>query len=513
MRLSLQAFLLSTALTTGFGVAPLTLAPSAMAQEVVAGEVDVDALLKLLPPGVKASYGGKSYDALSGVTTIRDLKIADPKDEAQNYVAVQEIGLRGLDMAAFKHVFDFAAYGATPDETFRQLFGDIVVKNASFTVNGTPVGAVGEIAFGGVQMKQLQYKPPGQFGAANDEKAGVQFLGALLDSVISGEIKVSEFTVDNEGNKVSVRSMALGGINRGQFGSSSLEGFESIAAGLTSKMESAKAEGGDLSKLIPWMLKAEMPPVAPEALMYFGAASVNGLSYEMGGSVVTIASYTVDPIAFYWLVPASLKLSVNDIYYKPAANDGSGGVEGLGELGLDHLDLDLGIEWAFDGTSGGASLKELRIAESQLFDGALSIDLTGINLAQLVDPATSQAAMMGVGITGAQLFVKNNGGFDKLLAVAAREENTTPEALKQQALDQLTQFEAGVPQPDGTTQPLTDRVKGIVAAFKAFITSPGTLTVKLQPAAPITMGTGMGALFDPLSGADALGITVEATPQ
>ncbi len=513
MRFSLSALLLSTALATGLGAAPLSFAPPAMAQDIVAGEVDVDALLKLLPPTVKATYAGKSYDALTGITTIRDLKIVDPKNETQNFIAVQEVGLRGLDMAAFTHVFDFAAYGATPDETFKQLFGDIVVKNASMTMNGAQIGAVAEISSGGVQMKQLQFKPPGQAGAPNDEKSGIQFLGALLDSVISGDIKVSQLTIDNPGGKVSVQSLSMGGINRGQFGASSLENFQSVAAGLTSKMESAKADGGDLSKLIPWLLKAELPPVSPDALMYFGAASVNGLSYEMGGATVTIASYTVDPVSFFWLVPASLKLSVNDIYYKPAPNDGTGGAEGLGELGLDHLDLDLGVEWAFDGAGGGASLKELRIAESQLFDAALSIDLTGINLAQLIDPNMAQAAMMGVGITGAQFFLKNNGGFDKFLAVAAREENTTPDALKQQALAQLTQFEAGVPQPDGTVKPLTDRVKGIVAAFKAFINSPGTLTIKLQPASPITMGTGMGAMFDPISGADAFGVTVEATPQ
>ena len=70
-----------------------------------------------------------------------------------------------------------------------------------------------------------------------------------------------------------------------------------------------------------------------------------------------------------------------------------------------------------------------------------------------------------------------------------------------------------MPQADGTVKPLSERVKSIVAAFKAFINSPGTLTIKVQPASPITAATGMGALFDPMTGADALGITVESTPQ
>jgi hypothetical protein len=514
MRLSFSALLLSTALATGLGAGALTIfTPTVQAQAATAGEVDVDALLKLIPPGATASYGSKSYDALTGITTIRDLKIADAANATTNFIAMSEVGLRGVDLAAFKYVFDFASYGATPDETFKQLFGDILIKGASVTMRGQSVAGLEELSFGGVQMKQLAAKPPGQFGAANDEKAGAQFFGALLDAVISGEVKVTNLTIQEEGNTASLKSATLGGINRGQFGKSEIESFQSSAGGMTSKIASATAEGGDLSKTIPWLLKGEMPPVTAEPLLYFGAASVNGLEYDFGGSTLTIASYTVDPIGFYWLVPASLKIALSDMYYKPSAGDGSGGAEGLAELGLDHLDMDVGVEWAFDGATGGASLKELRVSESQLFDAALSFDLTGINLAQLIDPATAQSSMFGIGITGAQLFVKNNGGFDKFLGVAAKEQGTTPDALKQQALGQLAQIEGGMPQPDGTVKPLTDRLKGIVAAFKAFITSPGTLTIKVQPASPITAATGMGAMMDPMAAADTLGVTVEATPQ
>ena len=516
MRLSLSALLLSTALATGFGAGALTLlTPAVQAQEaaVQAGEVDVDGLLKLLPPDAKATYGSKSYDALTGITTIRDFKIAEAGHEDQSFLAVSEIGLRGVDMAAFKYVFDFAAYGATPDATFKQLFGDILVKGVSLTVRGQTVAGVEEIAFGGVQMKQLQFKPPGaQLGAMSD-KEGFQFFGALLDSAITGEIKVTNFTTEDRGNRASIKTLVFGGINRGQFGPSSIDTFESQADGLVSKIASAKSDGADFTKGLPWLLKGEMPPVGPDALMYFGASSVDGLSYEMNGAKLTIANYTVEPINFYWLVPSTFKLSLNDIYYTPSATDGTSAQKDLAELGLDHLDLDLGVEWQFDGNGGSASLKELRIAESQLFDATLSFDLTGINLAQLVDPATAQGALMGVGLTGAQLFVKNNGGFDKFLTLAAREQNTTPDAIKQQALDQLTQIEGGMPQADGTVKPLSERVKSIVAAFKAFINSPGTLTIKVQPASPITAATGMGALFDPMTGADALGITVESTPQ
>ncbi len=514
MRLSFSALLLSTALATGLGAGALTVfTPVVQAQVAPAGEVDVDALLKLLPPNIKATYGSKSYDAVTGITTVRDLKIADAANESQNFLAIQELGLRGVDLAAFQYVFDFAKYGAAPDETFKQLFGDVVVKNASVTEAGVNVSSVEEISFGGVQMKQLAAKPPGQFGAANDEKAGAQFFGAMLDSLITGEIKLTNFTAEGEGNKASVKSLVFGGINRGQVGPMTVDTFESVAEGITTKIASAKSDGADFTKGIPWLLKGELPPISPDGLLYFGASSVNGISYEKDGTAFTIGSYTVDPINFYWLVPTSLKIAFNDIYYKPSAAEKSDGQEAMNELGLDHLDMDLGVEWSFDGAGGNASLKEWRIAVADMFEAKLSFDLTGINLAQLIDPATTQSSLFGVGITGAQFFFKNDGGFDKILAAAAKEENTTPDALKQQALDQLTQIESGMPQPDGTVKPLTDRLKSIVAAFKSFIQSPGTLTIKVQPAAPITAATGMGAMFDPMTAADTLGVTVEATPQ
>ncbi|MFT3809763.1 MAG: hypothetical protein QM698_07575 [Micropepsaceae bacterium] len=513
MRL-LSAVLLSTALATGFAAtAPSVFVPVAHAQ-ATAGEVDVDALLKLLPTDkVTATYGSKSYDALSGITTIRDLKIADPKAPDRNFFAVQEVGLRGLDLAAFNHVFDFAGYGAAPDESFRQLFGDIVIRNGSVNVEGQRVGSFEEILLGGTQMKQLAAKPPGQFGAPSDEKASAQFLGALLDAAITGEIKVTNLTIEGGPERASIKSLVFGGINRGQFGPSSIDTMESTADGLTTKMASAETEGADFTKVIPWLLKGEMPPVAPDSLLYFGKASVNGLSYEMDGSTVTIGSYTVDPVNFYWLVPSSLKLQINDVYFKPAPGSSDGAAESLGEIGLDHLDIDMGLEWAFDGATGDASLKELRIAESQLFDVALNFDLTGINLPMLIDPASAQSSMLAIGVKAAQLFIRNNGGFDKLLAVAAKEQNSTPDAVRQMALGQLSQLEGGLPQPDGTLKPLSDRVKGIIASLKAFITSPGTLTIKVNPATPINAMTGMGAMFDPISAADTLGVTVESTPQ
>ncbi|BCW90595.1 hypothetical protein sos41_37670 [Alphaproteobacteria bacterium SO-S41] len=511
MRLKLSALFLSTALATGLGLGAAVIltpvAPVAMAQAVQPGEVDVDALLKLVPPNVKASYESKSYDAISGVTTVTNLKFADPANETANYFQIAELGLRGVDMAAFAYVFDFAKYGATPEETFKPLFGDISVKGVTIFMNGAQAGTVESLAFGGVQMKQLQVKPPGTGGAPATDADNIKFLGAVLDSVIAGPFEVNNVSVDANGSKFSLKHIALEGFTRGQYGKSSLEALEASSMGNTTKMASASADGGDISRVLPWMVKAELPPVAPEGLLSIGGGSVNGLDYDIMGTKVTIASYTIDPISFYWLVPSALKVALTDMVIVPNPSES----KELQDIGISQLDLDFGLDWAFDGTN--VQLKELKIAESHLADTLLSLDLTGIDLAQLIDPNAMQMAAMQIGLKQAQLYLKNNGGFEKVLELAAKEENSTPDAERQKMLDQLTALEGGVPGPDGQPKPLSERMKSIVAALKSFISSPGTLTVKVQPASPITAMSGMGAAMDPMGAADLFGVTVEATPQ
>lgn len=514
--MKLSALLLSTALVTGFGATALVLAPAvapvAMAQ--TAGEVDVDALLKLLPENMTGSYESKSYDAISGITTVKKLKLADKGAPDQNFIAVDELGLRGLDLDAIAYVTDFSKYGATPDETFKQLFGDVTIKNASITADGKMMASLESLTFGGVQAKQLPAKPPGyEGGGMSNEADNFKFLGAILDSVISGPFEIVNLTVEEgTGQKTSVGKINIGGYTRGQLGPSSLENMTAEAEGIKTTMASAENGGADISKAIPWMIKAEMPPVTSEPLLYIAGGSAKGIDYDIMGSKLTIAEYSLDPVNFYWLVPSSLKLAITDMVYTPAAgpDDMLTGGE-LGELGLSKLDLDFGLDWAFDGDAKTAQLKQLTINESQLFDTELKLDLVGLDLAQLVNEQTMQMAAMQIGLAFGQLYVKNNGGFEKVLELAAREEQTTPEAMKDMLTQQLAAMEGGVPMPDGTVKPPTDRVKSIIAALKSFVQSPGTLTVKVAPASPVNAGIAMGGMMDPMGAADTLGITVEST--
>ncbi len=528
MRLNLKSLFLSTALATGLCAAALApLAPVAVAQDMsgaTASEVDIDSLLKLVPAEMKASYESKSYDAMTGVTTVKNLKFADPKNEAGNNVVFGEVGIRGVDMAAFAHVFDFAKYGATRDESFKQLFGDVTVKNVVITADGKGIGGVDALSLGAFQMKQLAVLPPGMGapapsadgmpamngGMSAKDVEGVKFLGALLDATMMGPMSLTNFNVTTPEGKAAIASMMLEGLNRGQFGKSEMSGLE-FAEGTKAAMKiaSAKADGGDISKVLPWMIKGEMPPVTAEQLMYFGAGSASGYEFMAEGAKITIASYSVEPISFTWLVPSSLKLAIADMVIVPPAND----PDGLKELGLSQLDLDIGLDWAFDANGKTAQLKELRIDESQLFNTSLSIDLNGIDLAQLTNAQAMKMAAMQIGLTGAKLVLKNNGGFDKVLAATAKEENKSPDQVRDEWLAQLTAVEGGMPGSDGQMKPLGDRLKGIVAAMKSFIQSPGTLTVKMQPAQPITAMNGMGAMMggDPNAMADALGLSVEAS--
>ena len=101
---------------------------------------------------------------------------------------------------------------------------------------------------------------------------------------------------------------------------------------------------------------------------------------------------------------------------------------------------------------------------------------------------------MQIGIVSGQLVVKNNGGFDKMLAMGAKG-GARPHARADAR--QLTAMESGMPGPTTNAGAAQRYAKGIVAALKSYIASPGTLTVRMQPAQPINaMNGGMGAMMD-----------------
>ena len=62
-------------------------------------------------------------------------------------------------------------------------------------------------------------------------------------------------------------------------------------------------------------------------------------------------------------------------------------------MGLSQLDLDFGIDWAFDGAAGFPPTQGSCGSTSRASSTNLSLDLTGINLAQIADPAAMQMAL------------------------------------------------------------------------------------------------------------------------
>ncbi len=361
-------------------------------------------------------------------------------------------------------------------------------------------------------MKQLPLKPPAP-GAADEEN--VKFLGAVLDSVETGEIAVEGVTLpganfDGDGEvKGSIGRIAYGPFARGRMGPSSIEAVDVTTPDGQTKVESATSDGFDMSAVLPFMIKGEMPPVGPAPLLSIGAAQATGLSIATPDADVAIARYGFAPVSFYWLVPSSLDISIMDMTVTPKGD----GAQEFADLGLEKLDLDFALNWTFDGAAGTARIADLKVAETQLAEVALTVDLTGIDLAKLVDPAQSTGALYAIGLKFGQIFLKNNGGVEKLIEQQAKEEGMTPEAIKQQALDAIAALEQGQAGGDGIAKPPSERVKAIAAALRAFVESPGTLTIKVEPSSPITPMQGIGAMVDPIAAADTFGVTVQSTPK
>gem|GEM_PF-4264999 len=79
---------------------------------------------------------------------------------------------------------------------------------------------------------------------------------------------------------------------------------------------------------------------------------------------------------------------------------------------------------------------------------------------------------------------------ERSFKVAAQEQGTTPEALRQEMLSALDEL-ANMPAPNGLDAEIQTQT---VAAFREFITTPGSaIEIKIQPEDPMTVFGFIGA--------------------
>ncbi len=503
------------ALPLVFGGMAVVSIPVLHAQESVSAAVDVDALLSRLPPDATVTINSRSIDAATGWTVLEGVTVTSRSDPSARLTA-NRIVLGGVDLDAFEAIFRPERYGATADETFRKLMWGFTIEGLSVMEGTKEIFRAGSLEFGGLEMKQFAFKPRGEDDAAYEAQFGpngnseLQMLGTVLDSTRIGEIRIRDlkFFEAGEGTEMTIGSLDFAGYDRGRVGAVSYANVSSsmsnpaLGETITTAVESASSDGADFAAALPFMIQGVVPPMTAEPMLWVGAGVVNNVAYNLGamGNVV-INEIRNDAITFAWFIPTSLRF-VMDGVYTPGGASAADLQPLLSRIGQNNLPFAMELVWSYDPNTGTAALSPLMLKAGGLLGATFNIEVGGLPMSMLSQGDLETAWMGAMTFNSASLAIADDGNFATLIDFMAEQDGITGAQAREQAKMGLAMvmMEAGL-QGD-------PRGDAIVSAFSAFLDDPGTLTVALNPPAPVFMMMMMMGMNDPRTAIEQLGLTV-----
>lgn len=453
-----------------------------------------------------------------GVSFVRKLPGGGTDESVKLYV--KRIEATGLDEAAFENVFDPDAYAGARDEAFRTLIGTLTLTELSFLVEDRQVFAVADWAVDGLQMKQFPFIPGGpefiqQF--VSRDAIPVQMAGGFLDSLKVASIRMNG--VQAEFDPAAYAAMMPGGpaaartgmglttytvqeirqedIDRGRFGKVTMTGLTSVSTipelggEMRFSVSDAFWDGGDFSRLVPYMVKGEWPPLDRAPLITYGRGCANNYDASITGiGTLHVPSYCIEAVPFVWLIPRKGDVAFEGVFTPAPAGEAIWPAY-VARHFTGPMDVAFQVSFDYDPDLGTASLTHYRFRLGGF--GEIDFALTGgglifEELANLPQTYATKLSFVTAGIR-----VVDEGGLQKILEMAADASNppgqgqVTPDGLKAQAkaaLDMLVGMAGGAPEAAALVNPV-----------KAFIDQGGTLELESRPAAPLT-----GPDFDALAG-------------
>lgn len=461
-------------------------------------------------------------DESVAATTIDGLTIAAKKpdgtaDESRK-VYVKRVELNGLDTAALRKVFESTSYTGTPDETFLNIASKVTLNEFAVLVNDKPVLTIASNTLDNLAMKQFSFVPGGanfigQF--KSPELAVIQVFGGISDALrfgngvmqgIHAELDFATLYGTTMPGMVppgaqpaglvtyDIRELRQEGFDRGKVGKGIMYDMTStsvtevpadpanptpVAMKVTQTIGEMTVDGADFSKLVPWMIKAEMPPVSRDALYYYGQVCAKNytMAFENIGTFTTPEVCT-DPITPVWLIPKEA-----DVTVKGTFTPQFGGPFTLPPYAAEYFNRPLAAEFQvafnYDPDAGTAALTHYRVRLETF--GTVDFAVTGGGLQIDTLASLPQNYQQVLSLNSGSLTLDDEGGIEKMLAMSAASgaagPNADPAALKMQAksgVDLMVGMMGNTPETAAMGQ-----------AIKDFIDQGGTLNITMNPPTPL----------------------------
>lgn len=476
-----------------------------------AKQVDVDALLSLIPEKNRPTFAKATFDQRLGATIVTGLKFADrsSEDEEDDGFTIERAELYGVDAAAIERV---KAAAPAPDAPFEKLFEKVRlfgVKPVSENGAGTSIGAI-EIDqfrlrrggfvenddenlaafFNAFEYAGVYFKDIGARGDA-DEEGSVAFKAPDLRFVGVGGGKVAAVLakdIEYELDRSEEATAAIAGALGGPVGAILTGPLKGVIAPDKQRVAVKSFEWRqiDLSGLMAYGLKKERPPMSARNLINLGAIKVlDAATFIDGKKAVSAAEATVSAMEFAWLAPSKIRSETKGLQYDFTAYAPADGAKMLAVLkkhGLNSVKASANFAWDWDAAKGGAALKSAFLSD-RLADFKMDARFSGWDMKKLAaaSEAGEQNVFVGLGrIDGFVLSLADKKLLDAAFDISAIEMGGTGAELRANApaMVRLSGAALAVSNP---------RFAAYVDAVADFIGEGGTLEIKAEPAAPVAL--------------------------
>lgn len=498
-------------------------------------EVDIDALLALMPDDANPTYDSVEFDKKLGATVVSNLRFADgPGDDA---IVVRRAEFYGVDLDAIARIDD--ATDAAADAPFETVFEK--VRFLDISAEGIDEDE-GSMTIGGIEFDKLAIRQGGPEGDGQGDEAARFFNAVSLAGLYFKDVSVS--IKEGEGADISItapdlRVVGLGGGKLGAIIANDLDYEVSQSAESLANLSQAFGPQGamlmngplkqllalenqrttvaalawrdiDFSGLLDWGLKGETPPMTARDLIDLGTMKATSMeTFIEGRQLMAVDEATISAAEFTWLVPSKIRTDTKGAVYDftaYASETDEAVLDVLKRHGLDHVKGDGYAEWKWNPDSGVGALEYIVNA-----DGAANFSM-GLGLSGLKLDEASEAMANGEDNPLAALAAFNNfslkledkHALDAIFDLSALQMGGSGEDLRQSApaMIRISGMQAAQ---------LNQRVSGYVDAVADFVATGGTLEISAKPSEPVAFSDLESGAITPQTLPDVLDLKVTHT--
>lgn len=401
----------------------------------------------------------------------------------------------GYDLDAYLRVFDDAAYvGGRGDGQWRDVQKSASVDGIS-VVAGPVRFSIARATIGALRMRQTT-EPLGAVldratadpkAFENDPAQAGRFAMGILRSMAIEHYTFDGWSIEGPElerfliGRVSLRDFSSDGL--GEF---SVDGVD--AAGQGNVIRLARFAFGGLRFPDGAAIEAAIrsggsgPGFDPFALApTLGYVKVDSLSVDVAGKgTVSLGSFSMDYPSYIKAIPTAVRIAMKNFVAPASLADDRNARETLAALGYDKLDLSAELAVRYDERSGDLKLETLSAGLAEGGSAALEATFGNVPRSVFEDPTTADKVWPQVTLKGIGFGYRDASLTQRMLRFVARQQNQSPDAVRDALIAGLPQLLKDVRDPD-----LRQRAS---AALTGFLRNPKGLSVvsRLRAPLPIT---------------------------